>query len=641
MRHTLLPLFATLFSGTVFGQIGGYYSDPDSEATFLDWPSGAAYLPAGSFERAVLGHFADDGNLHGIVVRSGQAFFVYGPQVYAQITPTSLTGIDALDVLKDEGTSAPDAIVFATSAGLQRADFDLTNVIDQGDFTNFQTIATGDWQGAHLVRGVDVDGDGDCDVIGIDGSGTQLLMLTNLGNGSFGSPASIDPGVAILDFAIGDYDGQPADMEVAILTPQYVDFFSLSDLQTPIKRWAVPNGSLMTSFRTRAAASEDRVALVFQSGTASQWYLTSFDALTRDVAPLPLLFDSPEPNSAPTWIDPVSVVSVDDVDLADGAEHLYVTHTSFGTAVRIENTYAAADPSHFDGSYELIAFPNASSPMPGEAAVPGLVPLEHMGGVLGLFPLDSRDGLHLHRTPGVLPIQTGGFLGLNPDETRLVIGTTALGAPDTRPYDHDLRVSIVLPLELGDLTHVQAIVWSEDTPNEGISHNEANWVCPIENPQPGAYRYLQIPLEPLGYDPDVDPQLVFPAGLHYFIHLRLVETETIGGQTHVVETAGDAVLGVRVQSYDTECVPGGGSYVPCTAYMESLAPYVGPTADLYDFEIETVVIGPPGATTYHNIIYPGGAPIGGISGFGTIYAMTQGLNRAPIDDGPQVTVNPQ
>ncbi|MEM1452080.1 MAG: hypothetical protein AAF957_12655 [Planctomycetota bacterium] len=153
----------------------------------------AAEAVAGPIRSTVALHADADGRLDVAALVGGDVVVLTGPARHAYSEALGLTGASSLAVL-DRADAASARLVVACDLGL------VTIERNPALPSVFAAVVTevGDastWSGARSLVALDLDGDGDVDVAGLDATGTNLLTAHRNADGSFQPAVSVHLGL--------------------------------------------------------------------------------------------------------------------------------------------------------------------------------------------------------------------------------------------------------------------------------------------------------------------------------------------------------------------------------------------------------------------------------------------------------------
>jgi len=167
---------------------------PGESATVLEVEVSAAEAMYGSIGRTVALPTDLDGRLDVAAIVGDDIVVLTGPDPCQYSVALGMSGVTAMGTLPNEG-GGPDRLLVAHSAGLSMVQRDPA---DPRGFTPlFSNVGGSAWIGARSVLAMDVDGDGDLDVVALDATGSNLLSLAQASDGTFSVQAPVALGVEL------------------------------------------------------------------------------------------------------------------------------------------------------------------------------------------------------------------------------------------------------------------------------------------------------------------------------------------------------------------------------------------------------------------------------------------------------------
>ena len=154
----------------------------------------AAEEATGVIRRTVVLHTDGDGRKDIIAQVDGELIWMAGPDPLQCSSTVGIDGVTSFAVLPYEG-SLMSALIVTHGGGAEfvTRDLNMTRV-----FSPVRTpIGSADWAGARSVVTLDVDGDGDKDVLGLNADGTHLLRLDQTAHGAFVEQFAVDLGAEL------------------------------------------------------------------------------------------------------------------------------------------------------------------------------------------------------------------------------------------------------------------------------------------------------------------------------------------------------------------------------------------------------------------------------------------------------------
>ena len=173
----LPPLLATAVAPAALADFGK--SDPG-----LALPVHCIEIAAasGAIGTPIALHFDRDGRLDVLVPVGGQLFFVSGPDPQQFSASLDLSGVTAFTAVERPNSWIEEAVA-ATADGLRFVHRDLENESSFSVITTKQGTAA--WARARSLAAVDLDDDGDIDIVGLSSHGRSLLKLERTGPGTW------------------------------------------------------------------------------------------------------------------------------------------------------------------------------------------------------------------------------------------------------------------------------------------------------------------------------------------------------------------------------------------------------------------------------------------------------------------------
>lgn len=363
-----------------------------------------------------------------VVVLAGQT-----PYVLADADPRDakvqlpFTALD-LDALPGAAPDGADAIASVGAQGLRLHWLDVAGASFAG-----ATLDAGAWADARLVRALEVDGDGLCDLVGIDGDGHSLLVLRAQGPAlSFAPLASGTAGANVRDLCGAQWDQDPA-LEIVLLTDQGVEVLDADGTPRDVYSGVLPGGAI-ARLRQNGMAT-DRIAWV----TA---YAPPAVQMLMTLAPGGAIHDSLDLGA----LDVFAAVG-GDYDL-DGDDDLLVSHHYSSDLIWFENERSAAQPvaASFDTpnpNLTLLRVGPAGQATSNQAT---LVSADLDGD-------GDLDVLYAAQTSGTLELLRGETTDEDARKPRIAAGTWH---PATGLLDLQLQAPAA---GQGSATHLQVTVW--------------------------------------------------------------------------------------------------------------------------------------------------------------------------------------
>ncbi|MEM7202423.1 MAG: FG-GAP-like repeat-containing protein [Planctomycetota bacterium] len=487
-----LGLLLPLLAAPIASQFVPYYG-PEVRTP---WPATAGRT--GSFTRCAAGNLTGHHWPDAILLECGRPFLMAVPGFHSSLAPlpgwTQGPVTDAITLRRQQGR---DFVALSNAAGLWIWRLgDGEPLVTHADAARFDTAT---------LAAVDLDGDGDDDVVGANGDSLAILTIEN--EASFEQPLEMSMGSTILAITGIQWDAEPGD-EIAVITRAGLTILS-ADLEDVLQYpWPADAG-----FATRVAAPGA------PTGELLAW-------CGRRSPNETVLFIASATTGQAVSLDGLPVVAIAAGDCtSDGHDDLILSHSASHKAQILVNqgTGAALGAFRYDtlGVIEAALIPGAaaaSQPAPNNVVHPAVADLDGDGDADVVWPVESTSEIVVGRNPFIDERTQRVDLDLfaySPID--IVYGLSA--APETEVFVR-LRQA---PLPAG-ATHVELLAWEATL--EPTASNPL-----VLNPRAAA----AAPLPAQGTMPPGAIQALLPAGaLHsqtvstFLLVLRAVELDAAG-----------------------------------------------------------------------------------------------------------------
>jgi hypothetical protein len=418
----------------------------------------------GAFGRGVAGQLTPGAVRDAVQLCGTQAWVLLDADPRDAKVQLALDCLD-LDVVPAGGIAGLDAVASVGIEGLRLTYFEAAAA-------GFETIAVagGPWVGARLVRAIDVDGDGDADLVGVAADKRTLLAQGFLGGAlAYASLSAGAAGADVRDLCAVQWDGD-VGLELALLTDAGMEVRELDGTLRDAWTSVLPGGAIARLRQSGMAT--DRIAWITAYSPPALQYLMT-------LAPGGAVTDLVDLGA----LDAFSALG-GDYDL-DGDDDLLVSHHFSNELIWFENERTPAQPL-------VASFPTLDPDRklfrvgpPGEGAT-----LNQATPIVADLDGDADlDLLYAAQTSGTLELLRGETLD---EEARKPQVLDGLWDPAASRLALDLQAPAA---GLAGATHLQVNVWRRAGLNQPfeaqpVHHQDvelaSGWVAALDLPLPEA-----------------------------------------------------------------------------------------------------------------------------------------------------------
>ena len=524
----------------------------------IPWPSGIG--GAGPFERALAGRITGHDERSAIVTKDGIATLVYRPTHFEAFWEVSKTRFVDVAILMDPDEDDQDALLGSSPAGLHRIEFDPAT----GTFVP-EIIGGGQWRDATRIVTVDLDDDGHQEVIGLDATNHNVLILSWRETEGTVEERSFPVGPGCRDLVALDWDGD-SRKEIAVLRASEIVIYPQTggSPQGDIRMLA-PGGSIVA---LPTPNRHDHLGVLLRNPPNTTDWLYTFQS-DDYLGPKSMQFSPPSGGTAAP-VDSFALLTGD--WNGDKSLDLLPAHDAFLQGIVMTNKGTPNAPT-FDpdgaGDLRIDLSVNAGGSAAGNRGVPLFSDLDSdtLGTDDVLFPLESPPSLIVQASePQLLP--NPGF-NTNPGTNQAFFGgggpphgifaTTSDYVQSASFGELDLRLQD-LPGQVMQFSHVQVTVWSQDDPVTPSSPPPTdrmaiyNKIHPLSDDSlsPGNH---SVPIVlPVGGTPCIGctSGYLWPDRGHLYLLVRFVNVTPWGNGYRVVQGTDPHALGMTLPATQAE-----------------------------------------------------------------------------------------
>lgn len=467
----------------VFVQQSGYVPPPPPPGYVPPDPVDPYAIPglAGrTVGRTVSGHFTGDDVLDLALLIEGEVLVLSGRELYLSFA-TAWTGVNDLDVIPAAGPDRQDGLVFTDASGLHLGWWDLTT----HDFDD-ELVSAGAWAGSPFVRAGAVSGAGRTDVVGVSGSGSQVLVLAAqapqpglpLTFAALPGAGFTVAGESILALTTVEWNGV-APPEIALLTDQALRIETIAGADLVVQSTAGAPGGQLATLRQAGTPAQRLVWVTAEiPGPPATQLLYTFDAAGVDV---------------PGNVSGVAVTSVTAGDWdGDGDDDIALGYQALQQIAVLENERSAGQPTGpsfpFGGGVTTFTLGAPATPNPGHVANAAFGDFDGDGDMDVASAVQATGELRIGRNA---LIDAAALHPLVTDLSYVVTESSPTG---------DLLLTIDRPLAHQlPLDEVEVIVWrqadlaglSDPAPAFAMDYPVGAWPTQITIPIPEAGQYFE------------------------------------------------------------------------------------------------------------------------------------------------------
>lgn len=422
--------------------------DFDPENT-IEWPSDPALGDASGFGRLVLADLDGDPDPDAVVLAGGLAAVLRGvahehapePVLYPN-APTSLH-VGDVACLPDGGPQGSDALLLTEARGLLLLTWQAGSLFDP------ELLAAGPWREVDRLEVVDLDGDGDLDVLGLT-AGRHVVVSLLRGAGGFApGPGWIEAETLLAVVPIDWEEG--GARELALLTEQGLIVRDLAGDPVDGFPWPASAGRLA---RLRAPDAVGGELLAWTRPSPSGGSEVVLAAKGRFAGPWPLAFTL---CGNPLVIEPVELVAgPHDPVVGDG---LLLVHAANRTAVYTRGLAGRLDaPTPAPLAREILPLA-ADFLAAGGSGIPAFGPSKEGATHELVYPVAATGNVEVFGPPKQRARTFAGGSGLGLD---LALPVTEFG-PDAGGVNR-LRLAFEVPESCRHLPFLDLVLWRQDPP---------------------------------------------------------------------------------------------------------------------------------------------------------------------------------
>lgn len=223
---------------------------------------------------AAVGEFTADQRCDVCQVVGGRPWIIAGPDTYRQLVSlTTASSTTDVATLIASGPCGTDVLMMTSSRGLEA--WHLNSARDGFNVTLISNSA--DWQSAKSLQCVDLDGDGDQDIMALKSNGLAIVRMTRsgttFGSLSFTSATSLTLSSAAHSIVAGQWQSStPNTAEVAVLTGTAVTVHAMtsSTLGSNLITCPTATGTTPTALRRIAFTGGDGLLWIAKNSTTNQ-----------------------------------------------------------------------------------------------------------------------------------------------------------------------------------------------------------------------------------------------------------------------------------------------------------------------------------------------------------------------------------